>query len=381
MTDERLPKKGPGRADDGNFVLSELKFQWADATNDKETEVAKWMFQKTASEWNANEQVELKPGEEYLTVISKGNDAQLVRDVSAPGKRFMLEIDAKLQGNAESQLFWRTKKENNISEDRSVKLSLAGQNRWLPYRYYFEAGDELTGLRFDPTAAAGTTLMIRSIKLVRVDGPQFMDLKLVDAQADFSQQNYAVTDAIDGKNNDDQDGWAISPQGGKPHKAIFRVEKPFQSEMRKQLKVTMMQNYRGNKFSLGRFRVSVTTSPAPLDFGLPKAISAILAKNADIRTEDEKNSLREHFRKFDGKMNELRDALAKAKKPLPEDPDLKKLEMKVAEAKKPIKVDQALLRLRGYVEASKNQVKNKRLTAAQDVAWALINNPAFLFNH
>ena len=64
-----------------------------------------------------------------------------------------------------------------------------------------------------------------------------------------------------------------------------------------------------------------------------------------------------------------------------EDKELKKLEMAIATAKEPIRIDPDLVRLRNQVTASSEQLKNKRLTAAQDVSWALINNPAFLFNH
>jgi hypothetical protein len=46
----------------------------------------------------------------------------------------------------------------------------------------------------------------------------------------------------------------------------------------------------------------------------------------------------------------------------------------------PIKLDPILVQLRIDAEASKRQITDKRLTVVQDLAWALINNPAFLFN-
>jgi hypothetical protein len=172
----------------------------------------------------------------------------------------------------------------------------------------------------------------------------------------------------------------VSPETGKPHQAVFAFQEPITSEFGARLKLSLMQNYRGNKYSLGRFRVSVTSSEAPLDFGLPPEIGSSLKVAANDRTEEQQQQLLDYRRKFDHTMIKLRDALTVAKRPLPEDPQLKQLEAAVAEAKQPIRVDPALARLRRDVQASTEQLENKRLTAAQDVAWALINNPAFLFN-
>ena len=47
----------------------------------------------------------------------------------------------------------------------------------------------------------------------------------------------------------------------------------------------------------------------------------------------------------------------------------------------PIPPDAKLVQLQKDVEQSTKQLSNKRLTVAQDLAWALINSPAFLFNH
>jgi len=67
--------------------------------------------------------------------------------------------------------------------------------------------------------------------------------------------------------------------------------------------------------------------------------------------------------------------------PLPADPQLKALTARVESASKPLPVDPGLAQLRKDVEMSIRQSAERRLTAAQDIVWALINSPAFLFNH
>ena len=313
-------------------------------------------------------------------MTSTGNDPTLTRKVAAPGDLFLLEVEAKLPQQAESQLFWSTKQKDAFEEARSVKLTLSGQGRWLPYRYYFQAGGELTGLRLDPDVKPGQ-IQIRQIRLVRIEQPQYVDAKLIDADADFSQKGFAVSSAIDGRNNDNNDGWAVSPQGGKPHQAIFAIKDPVGTTFGAKLKLILMQNYRGNQYSLGRFRISTTTSAQPLDFGLPSDVREILKVDREARSEDQTHRLVDYFTKFGQRIRQLRKDLEMAKTPLPADPELKKLEASVAEAKTPIQIDPALVRLRREVQVSAKQLENKRLTAAQDVAWALINNAAFLFNH
>ena len=53
----------------------------------------------------------------------------------------------------------------------------------------------------------------------------------------------------------------------------------------------------------------------------------------------------------------------------------------IVAAELPIKLDTKLVQIRQDAEQSKAQAANKRLTGIQDLAWALINTPSFLFNH
>jgi hypothetical protein len=73
--------------------------------------------------------------------------------------------------------------------------------------------------------------------------------------------------------------------------------------------------------------------------------------------------------------------LAKDKMPLPIDPKLTELKGVLAKAEEPIQIEPKLVQLRADVKMSAQQMNDKRLTGAQDLVWALINNPAFLFNH
>ena len=206
-------------------------------------------------------------------------------------------------------------------------------------------------------------------------------LKLTNAKADFSQGNYAVATAIDGKLAPTNNGWAVSPQLGKPHIASFEIAQAPKHEGPIHLIFVMKQEFTGNNWQLGKFRWSTTDSKKPLNFGHPGNISALLAIAPDKRNDKQKKQLNDYFRKQDGELQKRIKAFADAKKPRAKDKKLTELEGYVSRASAPLVEDPKLTSLKRAVELSKKQITNKRLYGAQDIAWALINNPAFLFNH
>lgn len=146
-------------------------------------------------------------------------------------------------------------------------------------------------------------------------------ITLNHAVADHSQDNFPVTDAIDG--NKEKSGWAINIKGGKLNvnrEAIFFPAKAITSDDGTQVQIRLHQNS-GSKYMLGYFRLSVSDA-SPESLTIPDAIRRILAKAKDKRTKAEQNQLLAAYRETDAKRKPLaekvaklqreRDALAKA---------------------------------------------------------------------
>ena len=112
---------------------------------------------------------------------------------------------------------------------------------------------------------------------------------------------------------------------------------------------------------------------------LPPAVLEAI-RVAEARTSEQKESLLAFFRGQDDELKKKQGQVAEAKKPRPIDPMLKELQEKLARVEQPLPPDPTLTELERAVKLSTGQLEKKRLTAAQDLAWALINNPAFLFN-
>jgi hypothetical protein len=164
------------------------------------------------------------------------------------------------------------------------------------------------------------------------------EIKLHRAQADFSQDGFSVDKAID---NNAGTGWAIAPQFGRNHLAVFETREKFGYSGGSVLTFTLDQKFNGKERNIGRLRLSVTTMQPPLPLqAVPDSIAQILRIPAAKRTPGQKQTVSEYYRSTDAQLPRLRQALAEHVMPA-----------------------------------------SPRAIGAQDLAWALINSPAFLFNH
>ncbi|MEO8498087.1 MAG: DUF1553 domain-containing protein, partial [Planctomycetota bacterium] len=193
------------------------------------------------------------------------------------------------------------------------------------------------------------------------------DMKKVELQnpkADFLQEGFNVALTVDG-NAGNQNGWAIANTGGVDHWATYETKAPVNNEGGTQFKVVIHQNHTAKGHVLGRFRISVTTDGA-IGLSLPESLKSVVSTPADQRSEPQTKLLTSYFEKSDTTLLAKRTAIGVAQQPLPEDPGVTKLKATLQFVSTAVPEDSRLVQLRADIEFSKQQVANKRLTAAQD---------------
>jgi len=191
-----------------------------------------------------------------------------------------------------------------------------------------------------PGRAPNGNFVLNEFRLVtapKSDPTKTTPAPLGGGTADFSQDSWAVGGAVDGNA---ATGWAVSPQFGKPHTAVFKVTQP-PSFTDGGLLTFELDHQFGREHVVGKFRISVTDAPNP--FGaetLPPNVAAVLKVEPAKRNDAQKKIVSDYYLTLDSEYQSLK---------------------------------------REY-DVSAMAITNRRLIGAQDLAWALINSPSFLFN-
>ena len=115
--------------------------------------------------------------------------------------------------------------------------------------------------------------------------------------------------------------------------------------------------------------------------GVDEELAGTLLIAKKDRSEAQQQRIIQVLTQTDGEYKKAQDALAKAKSAVPPDAQLVAFQNRQKALEKETPDDPQLVQLREDAKQSTDQLKNLRLTAAEDLTWALINSPAFLFNH
>jgi hypothetical protein len=317
LPEDSLPSHGPGRADNGNAALT--NFRAALLPADLKLPRGRFVRVNLTGVRKLLALAEVEVFSNGENVALKGTATQSSTAYSGEAKR---AIDGKTEGdffkgqsvshtNTEKDPWWEVDLGSPVEIERIAIWNRTDSN----------LGSRLADFRVSVLDEARKPVWEQvvgpspspSVALKPGDGQTIV---LRDASADFSQEGWQVSKAIDG---DARSGWAFAPQNGQPHAAVFQTDKPIELPDAV-LMFTIDQNY-GEHATLGHFRLSATTQSQPVR-ELPARIKEILAVAPESRDPAQQAELMNYFRPLSktyaglGKQLEAKRAELAAIKPL-----------------------------------------------------------------
>jgi WD40 repeat protein len=213
------------------------------------------------------------------------------------------------------------------------------------------------------------------------DKPNEMrQIKLAKGLTDFDQAGFSAAAAIDGK-RDDQGGWAIHGATGLEHWAVFELAEVVTLAPGEVLEWRIHQKHNAAKHRVGHLRLSVATKTGDLQIGLSENFYALASTPVEQWNDADLELPKAYVRETSSERKEIVARLGREGMSLPEDELVATLLKRIERLSQPIGDDSLLVMLRNDVKESASQKNKARLTTAEDITWALINSPAFLFNH
>jgi hypothetical protein len=192
--------------------------------------------------------------------------------------------------------------------DHSVLVTERNANKDV-YEVKVSAGDlkQITGVRLEalpdvnlhgngPGRSENGNFVLTGVQvgLTKGKGKNVTPLTISAASASFTQRTFSVESTFSSKH---APGWAIYPEAGKAHEAIFELASPAKLEADQQVVVTLEFKSANAHHQLGHFRLALTDGASPAKTGTSRGMSAIFATPVEKRTAEQKARLRDYYRK------------------------------------------------------------------------------------
>ena len=173
-----------------------------------------------------------------------------------------------------------------------------------------------------PGRAANGNFALTDLKIMAVPkmgGKKEVEVKLKNPRATFEQKGLGVAGAIDA--DPVTTGWAIDPQFGKTHAAVFDFDSPVGFEGGTRFGITLkFSNNVGH--GIGKPRFSLTTKKTAVDLlapALPESTHKLIDLPAEKRTAEQTATLMKWYRYLDPEWvkldKQVQDSLRRAPKP------------------------------------------------------------------
>lgn len=310
LVDDAAPGGGPGsRPANGNFVLNELELtvERARATPPR----ARFLRIELPGDRQILSLAEVEVFGEGRNVAPEGRATQSsVAFGGPPG----LAIDGNTSGvfvegsvthtAIESDPWWRLDLGREVELERIVlwnrtdgelEQRMAGVEVRLLDSVGAVVWSSLLGQVPDPSEEVGGGSWLERVAFARTD-------------ADFEQRGFPIARSIDGR-LDPMGGWAVAPEQGRDHAAVFGLRRPLHLAPGDRVEVALHQRY-GSAHVLGRYRISATETP---DASLlpPPEVLAVLQVDAANWGDADHARLASYFLGIDPGLEALREEIAR----------------------------------------------------------------------